>query len=98
MPFLGSLISRGAISDENIEHRANATQDRPTTPTRRLCATDGPHEVAQWLGVSSGWVRYHPTRKTPRILVVKIGKLLRFQAEDIREFIESISGLEAERK
>ena len=38
----------------------------------------------------------HP--EDPRIPVVKIGKLLRFQAEDICEFIESISGLEAERK
>ena len=83
--------------------RTSSTAPTPRKTGRRLRRDDfvplmGPHEVAQWLGVSSGWVRDHATRKTPRIPVVKIGKLLRFQAEDIREFIESISGLEAERK
>jgi excisionase family DNA binding protein len=57
-----------------------------------------PNEVAKWLGVSSGWVRDHATRKTPRLPAIKIGKLLRFQAEDIREFIEFISEPEAERQ
>jgi Helix-turn-helix domain len=57
-----------------------------------------PNEVAKWLGVSSGWVRDHATRKTPRLPVIKIGKLLRFQADDIRDFIEFVNTREAERQ
>lgn len=57
-----------------------------------------PNQVAKWLGVSAGWVRDHATRKTPRLPAIKIGKHLRFQAEDIREFIEFITTREAERQ
>ena len=32
-----------------------------------------PAEVAKWLGVSSGWVRDHASRKAPRIPPVKLG-------------------------
>lgn len=46
-----------------------------------------PSEVARWLGVSSGWVRDHATRKQPKLKCVKIGKLLRFRPEDVEEFI-----------
>jgi excisionase family DNA binding protein len=49
----------------------------------------GPEEVAKWLGVSSGWVRDHATRKTPRIPSVKVGKLLRFRPSDVRNFIRN---------
>ena len=51
----------------------------------------GPAEVAKWLGVSSGWVRDHATRKEPRLRAVKVGKLLRFRPEDIEEFIRESS-------
>jgi hypothetical protein len=47
----------------------------------------GPRDVARWLGVSSGWVRDHATRKEPRLRTVKVGKLLRFRPEDIEEFL-----------
>jgi excisionase family DNA binding protein len=47
-----------------------------------------PSEVAKWLGVSSAWVRDHATRKSPRIPAVKIGKLLRFRATDVKDFIQ----------
>jgi excisionase family DNA binding protein len=47
----------------------------------------GPTDVAKWLGVSSGWVRDHATRKEPRIRAVKVGKLLRFRPEDVEEFL-----------
>ncbi|MCU1330589.1 MAG: hypothetical protein JWN34_5959 [Bryobacterales bacterium] len=47
----------------------------------------GPSDVAKWLGVSSGWVRDHATRKEPRLRAVKVGKLLRFRAEDVEEFL-----------
>ena len=49
----------------------------------------GPGDVARWLGVSAGWVRDHATRKQPRIKAVKIGKLLRFKAEDVEDFIRA---------
>ena len=43
----------------------------------------GPVEVARLLGVSSGWVRDHATRKTPRIPMLRIGRLMRFRPADI---------------
>jgi excisionase family DNA binding protein len=51
----------------------------------------GPADVAKWLGVSSGWVRDHATRKEPRIRAVKVGKLLRFRPEDVEEFLRTSS-------
>ena len=51
----------------------------------------GPSDVAKWLGVSSGWVRDHATRKQPRLKAVKVGKLLRFRPEDVEEFIRTSS-------
>jgi len=47
----------------------------------------GPSDVAEWLGVSAGWVRDHATRKEPRIRAIKVGKLIRFRAEDVEEFL-----------
>jgi len=46
-----------------------------------------PSEVARWLGVSAAWVRDHATRKQPRLPTVRLGKLMRFRADDIEEFI-----------
>ena len=46
-----------------------------------------PGDVAKWLGVSSGWVRDHSTRKDPRLKAVKVGKLLRFRPEDVENFV-----------
>ena len=46
-----------------------------------------PSDVAEWLGVSAGWVRDHATRKEPRIRAIKVGKLIRFRAEDVEEFL-----------
>lgn len=51
----------------------------------------GPEAVAKWLGVSSGWVRDHATRKDPRIRAVKVGKLLRFRPKDVEEFLRASS-------
>jgi hypothetical protein len=48
----------------------------------------GPAEVARLLGVSSGWVRDHATRKTPRIPVVRIGRLMRFRPADIKVIVQ----------
>jgi excisionase family DNA binding protein len=69
--------------------RAESNAGAATGASRRLL---GPHDVAQWLGVSSGWVRDHATRKSPRIRAVKVGKLLRFRPEDVEAFIQSSGG------
>lgn len=47
-----------------------------------------PGDVARWLGVSSAWVRDHATRKQPRLPVVRLGKLIRFKADEIEGFLE----------
>jgi hypothetical protein len=48
----------------------------------------GPAEVARLLGVSSGWVRDHATRKTPRIPMLRMGRLMRFRPADINIIIQ----------
>lgn len=45
-------------------------------------------EVAEWLGVSKGWVYDHVTRKQPSLPCIKIGELTRFRRADIEKFIE----------
>jgi excisionase family DNA binding protein len=49
-----------------------------------------PSQVAKMLHVSPAWVRDHATRKQPRIPALKLGKLLRFQREDIARFLEQL--------
>ena len=53
-----------------------------------------PGDVAKWLGVSSGWVRDHSTRKEPRLKAVKVGKLLRFRPEDVENFLRNCTDRE----
>ena len=48
----------------------------------------GVKETAGYLGVSQAWVRDHCTRKQPRLLHLKIRKLLRFRPADIERFVE----------
>jgi excisionase family DNA binding protein len=49
----------------------------------------GPKEVAQWLGVSSGWVLDHASgRRRPMLPSVKLGKAVRFRREDVEAFIQ----------
>lgn len=57
----------------------------------------GPADVAKWLGVSSGWVRDHATRKEPRLKSVKVGKLLRFRPEDVEDFLRTGAGADGNR-
>ncbi|HKD07261.1 MAG TPA: helix-turn-helix domain-containing protein [Bryobacteraceae bacterium] len=58
----------------------------PLTPfaTRLLTI----HDVADWLGVSKGWVYDHVTRKQPRLPCIRLGDMTRFRQEDIERFIE----------
>lgn len=53
-------------------------------------------DVAQWLGVSPAWCRDHSSRKSPRLPVVRVGKLLRFRAADVEKWVEE--QVEATRK
>ena len=46
-----------------------------------------PNDVSKWLGVSAGWVRDHATRRQPRLPSVRLGKLLRFRATEIEQFL-----------
>ena len=64
------------------------TRQKRRLATRRRIAAHGPAEVARLLGVSSGWVRDHATRKTPRIPVVRIGRLMRFRPADIKVIVQ----------
>lgn len=45
-------------------------------------------EVANYLRVSTGWVRDHATRKMPRLKAIKLGKILRFFRRDVEAFAE----------
>jgi len=66
-------------------------------------------DVADWLGVSKGWVRDHASgRRQPRLLAIKLGPakgkgLWKFREEDVHQFIHNQrrrqrpSGLGAER-
>lgn len=47
-----------------------------------------PGDVARWLGVSPGWVRDHATRKQPKLPTVRLGKLMRFRADEIDAFLK----------
>ncbi len=58
-------------------------------PKRLLDVSD----VAEWLGVSKGWVRDHALgRRQPRLFAIKLGPakgkgLWKFREEDVHQFI-----------
>ena len=62
----------------------------PAKPKRLLDVSD----VAEWLGVSKGWVRDHALgRRQPRLLAIKLGPargkgLWKFREEDVHQFIQ----------
>ena len=51
-------------------------------------------DVAEWLGVSKGWVRDHALgRRQPRLFAIKLGPakgkgLWKFREEDVHQFIQ----------
>lgn len=49
-----------------------------------------PSEVAGRLQVPVAWVRDHSTRKHPRLPVVRIGGLLRYDSADIDQWIADL--------
>jgi excisionase family DNA binding protein len=53
-------------------------------PERLLTISD----VAEWLGVSKGWVYDHTTRKQPRLPAIRFGEVTRFRRQDIEQFIQ----------
>lgn len=63
---------------------------KPLRPNRLLDVSD----VAEWLGVSKGWVRDHASgRRQPRLFAIKLGPtkgkgLWKFREEDVNQFIQ----------
>ena len=62
----------------------------PAKPKRLLDIS----AVAEWLGVSKGWVRDHALgRRQPRLCTIKLGPtkgkgLWKFREEDVHQFIQ----------
>jgi len=62
----------------------------PAKPKRLLDDSD----VAEWLGVSKGWVRDHASdRRQPRLFAIKLGPAKgkgwwKFREEDVHQFIQ----------
>jgi len=48
-------------------------------------------QVAAKLGVSERFIRDHTTRRSPRIPGVKLGKLLRYRAADVANFMAELN-------
>lgn len=62
----------------------------PAKPKRLLDVS----EVAEWLGVSKGWVRDHALgRRQPRLFAIRLGPakgkgLWKFREEDVHQFLQ----------
>jgi predicted DNA-binding transcriptional regulator AlpA len=55
-------------------------------------------QVAAKLGVSERFIRDHTTRRSPRIIGVKLGKLLRYRATDVEIFMAELNTLPTSRR
>lgn len=70
---------------------AMADRHLSAAKSRRLLSVS---EVAEWLGVSKGWVRDHALgRRQPRLFAIKLGPakgkgLWKFREEDVHQFIQ----------
>ena len=49
-----------------------------------------PQDVARRLQVSVAWVRDHSTRKHPRLPVVRVGGLLRYDPVDLDRWVQDL--------
>ncbi len=88
----------GAESSGNLVHMPYAgpsalVDGRPfSAKSRRLLDVS---DVAEWLGVSKGWVRDHAAgRRQPRLRAIKLGPskgkgLWKFREDDVSEFVEA---------
>ena len=62
----------------------NAQPEKTRPPVKLLTA----QEVAAWLGVSARWVLAHAAGlNRPTLPSVKLGKAVRFERNDVEEFI-----------
>jgi predicted DNA-binding transcriptional regulator AlpA len=65
--------------------------ESPTLPAKPLLDVS---DVAEWLGVSKGWVWDHALgRRQPRLFAIKLGPakgkgLWKFREEDVHQFIQ----------
>ena len=74
IPSLGTVLP-GGLHEQSF-----------ALPSRLLTVS----EVAKWLCVSPTWVRDHASgRRRPKLPSIKLGKALRFRAENVEEFIRS---------
>ena len=63
-----------------------SSQPIPVVPTREPLMDA--IAVAEWLGVSRGWVLDHASgRRRPVLKSVKLGKAVRFRAADVEAFL-----------
>jgi excisionase family DNA binding protein len=62
-----------------------------TTPPEKLLTVK---EVANWLQISTGWVRAHANKeRRPYLPSIKLGKSVRFQAPAVAAFLEECQRL-----
>jgi len=69
--------------DADLQRTSPGRQEK-TEHDRLLTVAD----VAEWLGVSKGWVYDHVTRKRPFLPCVRFGEITRFRRAEIEQFIE----------
>jgi predicted DNA-binding transcriptional regulator AlpA len=88
MQRIGSLVE---VEMPTTSGRVNGDiHSRQNSGTRRLLDVE---DVAEWLGVSKGWVRDHASgRRQPRLIAIKLGTpngkgLWKFREEDVQQFI-----------
>ena len=72
-----------------------ATRQRVVNPMARLKLLTA-SEVAEWLNVSSGWVRDHATgRRQPVLPSIKLGKSLRFDESEVSQWLKELQARKA---
>ena len=83
----------GSLAEVVVPSSSRADGDihsKQNLGTRRLLNVE---DVAEWLGVSKGWVRDHAAgRRLPRLVAIKLGApngkgLWKFREEDVQQFI-----------
>src|SRR3954467_15923463 len=85
-------VPKSAEQEETIEPKLGYFQQSEKrvvepVPPHLLPKLLTPKQVADQLHVSVDWVQAHATRKEPRIDYIRVGKLLRFAAQHVSDFV-----------